>query len=101
MRQGGYPSPHVGARRAARSPTAAWASSAVGSLLHTGAGLLPGCHCRGRGTLSIREIRQLMRDGPQSSCSSAAAGTDAGKAEGRARWGKAHFEIKNDGTAAG
>lgn len=39
-----------------------------------------------------------MRDGPQSSCSSAAAGTDAGEAE-VGEEGKAHFEIKNDGTA--
>lgn len=45
-----------------------------------------------------------MRDGPQSSCSSAAAGTDAGGVEGRREeWGKgkAHFEMKNDGTAEG
>ena len=56
---------------------------------------------RGRGTLFIREIRQLMSDGPQSSCSSAVAGADAGEAEGRGRWGKAHSEIKNDGTAGG
>lgn len=55
---------------------------------------------RGRGPLFIREIRQLMRDGPQSSCSSAAAGTDAGEAEVGGE-GKAHFVIKNDGTAEG
>lgn len=41
-----------------------------------------------------------MRDGPQSSCSSAAAGTDAGEAEVGGE-GKAHFVIKNDGTAEG
>lgn len=52
-----------------------------------------------RGTLFIREIRQLMRDGPQSSCSSAGAGTDAGEVEGREGWGTAHFEIKDDGPA--
>lgn len=98
MRQGGQSSPHAGAWGPPRSPTAAWAPRAVSGLLHAGRASCQAA-AQGRGTLFIREIRQLMRDGPQSSCSSAAAGTDVGEAEGRGRWGTAHFEIKDDGTA--
>lgn len=84
---GAWPSPHAGARGPPRSPTAAWAPTAVSGLLHAG---WASCQAaaQGKGTLFIREIRQLMRDGPQSSCSSAAAGPDAGEAEGRGRWGQ-------------
>ena len=76
------------------SPAAAWAPRAVSGLLHDGQASCQAA-CSGRGTVFIGEIRQLMRDGSQSSCSSAEVEGRRGGEEG-----KAHFEIKN-GVAAG
>lgn len=94
----------LGGRGPPHSLTAAWAPSAVSGLPHAGVGLLPGCR-RSRCSRKRNIIHQGDKAADERWASEQLFLSSGRKgcwgSGGWGGWGKAHFEIKNDGTAGG